>query len=159
MNLAKFDQNSKFMIYGWRNSKPIVQMDSYHRHASFSCAAYFDLKHCCIDFNGSRWSIYLKERVSTTSPTWVASPPPRKRPIWLFLPDEVQHCSRNRVMRQQKEIKKMWQHCFIYLFWASNNISNLESIFCVLVAQSIIYIRYFFQKKLRPWNAVSEFFQ
>jgi hypothetical protein len=83
MNLAKFDQNSKFMIYGWRNSKPIVQMDSYHQHASFSCAAYFDLKHCCIDFNGSRWSIYLKERVSITSPTWLASPPPRKRPIYL----------------------------------------------------------------------------
>jgi hypothetical protein len=25
----------KFMIYGWRNSKPIVEMDSYHRHTSY----------------------------------------------------------------------------------------------------------------------------
>jgi hypothetical protein len=29
------NMNTKFTIYGWRNSKPIVRMDSYHRRAFF----------------------------------------------------------------------------------------------------------------------------
>jgi hypothetical protein len=44
-------ENKKFTIYGRRNSKSIVGMDSYHRRTFFQCIPYFNLKHGYIDYS------------------------------------------------------------------------------------------------------------
>jgi hypothetical protein len=50
-------ETTKFMIYVLWKSKPIVEIDSYHQRTSFSCIAYFCLKHGCVELKRNRWEL------------------------------------------------------------------------------------------------------